>query len=381
VEGFTLYNPGGGSTITDAALVARNLYDNSAFRNITVASYNGTNLHVSGACCQAVFDRITLNGGSLAGAIPLKIDLAYGTNAGISFTNMSIDHPGDTLNNIVITGGTTPLTASQINFSGLYMEGTTNTSHLATPLVSINGGGRYLFSGVTVSRLASNSTAYVFDLTNGTFPTEFKVDSFGFYSDLGANTYTTGGEVVNDHIKGLTVKADPNGLLPMYGSGGVVLTTSGNLGIGVANPGVSLDTAGSVRVTNQLISTQATGAAPLSVSSTTPVPNLTVQNCSTCALTTPTIGGGSTLNHANYFSTASITPTAVTAATCSDQTFTVAGVATGDKLGSVIPPGALGNVSVNADVSAANTVRLHFCNPSAINVTPPAGVYSFLDFN
>lgn len=217
VEGFTLYNPSG-ATISDAALVARNLYDNSAFRNITVASFNGINLHVSGSCCQAMFDRITLNGGSQGGATPLKIDLAYGTNAGITFTNMSVDHPGDMLNNISITGGTTPLTASQINFIGLYMEGTTDTTHLTTPLVSINGGGRYLFSGVTVARLAGNSAAYVFDLTNTAFPTEFKVDSFGFYSDLGANTYTTGGEVVNDHIKGVTIKADANGLLPNYTS-------------------------------------------------------------------------------------------------------------------------------------------------------------------
>lgn len=357
VEGFTLYNPSG-ATISDAALVARNLYDNSAFRNITVASFNGTNLHVSGACCQVIFDRITLNGGSLAGAVPLKVDLAYGTNAGISFTNMSIDHPGDTLNNIVITGGTTPLTASQVNFFGLYMEGTTQTAHLTTPLVSITGGGRYKFDGVTVSRLAIGSTAYVFDITNASFPTLFQLNGFGFYSDLGANTYTTGGEAVNDHIKPIQVKADVNGLLASYSSGGVVLTTSGNLGVGVANPSFSLDTVGSVRVTNQFISTQVTGIAPLVVASTTPVPNLTVQNCSSCV-----IGGGSVINTMYRASGVSLNSafTAITAPACQEQTLTVTGAAT-TGTASVSPTATIGaNFSWSSWVSSSNTVSVRVC--------------------
>jgi hypothetical protein len=91
-----------------------------------------------------------------------------------------------------------------------------------------------------------------------------------------------------------------------------------------------------------------------------------------------TVGGGSKVNAINYYSTASITPTAVSAQTCSDQTFTVTGLTTSDNLGSITPPAALGNVSVSGYVSAANTLDLHFCNPSAASVTPPAGVYGFL---
>ncbi len=50
---------------------------------------------------------------------------------------------------------------------------------------------------------------------------------------------------------------------------------AGNVGIGVATPGAKLDVlGGSIRTNNQLISTIATGTAPLAVSSTTKVTNL-----------------------------------------------------------------------------------------------------------
>jgi hypothetical protein len=90
------------------------------------------------------------------------------------------------------------------------------------------------------------------------------------------------------------------------------------------------------------------------------------------------VGGGTPINAMNLYSTASITPTAVSAASCSDQTFSVSGLLTSDRVSAVTPPSALGNVSLNAYASAAGTVLLHFCNPSSSSVTPPAGVYSFL---
>jgi hypothetical protein len=91
-----------------------------------------------------------------------------------------------------------------------------------------------------------------------------------------------------------------------------------------------------------------------------------------------TVGGGSTVSKIVYYSTASITPAAVAAQSCSDQTYTVNGLTAADNLGSIRPPGALGNVGVSGYASAANTLDLHFCNPSAASVTPPAGVYVFL---
>ena len=90
------------------------------------------------------------------------------------------------------------------------------------------------------------------------------------------------------------------------------------------------------------------------------------------------LGGGTAISAMNLYSTASITPTAVSGASCSDQTFAVTGLLATDRISNITPPTALGNVSLNAYASAAGTVLLHFCNPSASSVTPPAGVYSFL---
>jgi hypothetical protein len=87
---------------------------------------------------------------------------------------------------------------------------------------------------------------------------------------------------------------------------------------------------------------------------------------------------GTAIHQIAVFSTTSIAPIAVGAGSCSDQTFTLTNAVTSDRVSSVTPPAALGNISLNGYVSAANTLLLHFCNPTAIAVTPPAGVYSIL---
>ena len=89
---------------------------------------------------------------------------------------------------------------------------------------------------------------------------------------------------------------------------------------------------------------------------------------------------GSTINAINYYATAAVTPAAVKAQTCSDQSFAVAGVTTADKIGQIIPPSTIGNVAITGYPSASGTVLLHICNPSLVAVTPPAGIYSFVDF-
>jgi hypothetical protein len=90
------------------------------------------------------------------------------------------------------------------------------------------------------------------------------------------------------------------------------------------------------------------------------------------------LGGGNAINEMNIYSSASITPVAVKGASCSDQTFSVAGLLATDRISNITPPSALGNISLNAYVSAVDRVLLHFCNPSSSSVTPPAGIYSFL---
>jgi hypothetical protein len=88
--------------------------------------------------------------------------------------------------------------------------------------------------------------------------------------------------------------------------------------------------------------------------------------------------GGSTLTQMALYSTASIIPQEVRPAGCSDQTFPLAGVTIADRISNIVPPAPLGNVSMNGYISGANTLLLHFCNPSGSGVNPPAGVYSVL---
>jgi hypothetical protein len=87
---------------------------------------------------------------------------------------------------------------------------------------------------------------------------------------------------------------------------------------------------------------------------------------------------GTTLTQMRLYSTASITPEPVHAASCSDQTFPLAGVTIADRISNIVPPAALGNISLNGYVSVSDALLLHFCNPSGSSVTPPVGVYSVL---
>jgi len=91
-----------------------------------------------------------------------------------------------------------------------------------------------------------------------------------------------------------------------------------------------------------------------------------------------TVGGGSPVTHVAYDSTGTVTPAAVAASSCSDQSFAVNGLTAADDLGSIHPPGALGNMSVTGYASAVNMLTLHFCNVSAASAVPPAGAYTFL---
>ena len=98
------------------------------------------------------------------------------------------------------------------------------------------------------------------------------------------------------------------------------------------------------------------------------------------SISTPsiTVGGGSPVSHIAYYTTGSITPIAVAAQTCNDQTFTVNGLVQTDAIGSIHPAGALGNLSLEGYAGAANTLTMHFCNVSAVSIVPPAGSYTFL---
>jgi hypothetical protein len=87
---------------------------------------------------------------------------------------------------------------------------------------------------------------------------------------------------------------------------------------------------------------------------------------------------GSGLSQMNIYSTTVVAPTVVRGATCSDQTFKLEGVTIADRVSNVTPPDVLGNISINAYISARDTLLVHFCNPGASSVSPPRGIYSVL---
>ena len=76
-----------------------------------------------------------------------------------------------------------------------------------------------------------------------------------------------------------------------------------------------------------------------------------------------------------YIISSSLTPASVATITCAEQTFTVNGLKVGD-LVNVNPPSITAGVApVSARVSAANTLAITFCNPTAGSLTPAAGSY------
>ena len=65
-------------------------------------------------------------------------------------------------------------------------------------------------------------------------------------------------------------------------------------------------------------------------------------------------------------------PAAVATIVCAEQTFTVTGVKVGDIVLSVTKPTAQTAAPCSARVSAADTVKVTFVNPTAGNITPTA---------
>lgn len=93
--------------------------------------------------------------------------------------------------------------------------------------------------------------------------------------------------------------------------------------------------------------------------------------------TTLSVGSGTTLTGIVVYSQ-TITPASVAAAVAAEQTFTVTGLTTADKV--FINPAATGNATAvaAARVSAANTLAITFVNPTAGALTPGAGTYSIV---
>jgi hypothetical protein len=93
---------------------------------------------------------------------------------------------------------------------------------------------------------------------------------------------------------------------------------------------------------------------------------------------TLTIGSGTPLSQMKVYKTSSVASSGVPSQRCVDVKATAPGLMDADQITGLRPPKPLGNISVNGYASAADTVTLHFCNPSASPVAIPEGTYSFL---
>lgn len=89
------------------------------------------------------------------------------------------------------------------------------------------------------------------------------------------------------------------------------------------------------------------------------------------------VGGGTAISQIKTYA-ASLTPVAVAANTSAEQTFTVAGLTTADKVTINGPAPTAGTGIVNARVSAVDTLALTFGNFTAGSLTPIAGTYSIV---
>jgi hypothetical protein len=90
------------------------------------------------------------------------------------------------------------------------------------------------------------------------------------------------------------------------------------------------------------------------------------------------LGSGTALSQIKVFTTSGISRSRVAGQSCSDVSGIATGLASSDQITAVKPPKPLGNLSLNAYASAADTVTLHFCNPGTLSVSIPQGEYSFL---
>jgi hypothetical protein len=104
-------------------------------------------------------------------------------------------------------------------------------------------------------------------------------------------------------------------------------------------------------------------------------------NSSGFLLSTPLMigSGGTPLTKAVVY-TPSITPASVAAAIVAEQTFTVTGLTTADKV--IVNPPAIANATgiAGARVSAADTLAIRFVNPTAGALVPSSGTYTVIAF-
>ncbi|MFA6082681.1 MAG: tail fiber domain-containing protein [Patescibacteria group bacterium] len=136
---------------------------------------------------------------------------------------------------------------------------------------SFNGGGTITLGSKTADPTGANGMSYYNSSTN-----KFRCYQNSAWTDcVGSGGTMAIGDSITSATAGSVLFAGTAGIMQQDNAKLFWDDTNNRLGIGTATPGTSLDVSGgSIRTTNQLVSTIATGTAPLVVSSTTGVTNL-----------------------------------------------------------------------------------------------------------
>jgi hypothetical protein len=226
-----------------------------------------------------------LLGRSYGGSCSVGLQAAGGTEASPSATTTST-------NPLNIVAGTTSNGTTFINTASISIgvESTpTATSHptffaiSTTPSASTTRVERFRINSSGNVGIGTASPLDVLDVTSGstTFRARFRNttanEAFASFQNTNTGTTTGDGLVIGINASAVAYLWNHENSDFIIGNNNVErmrITSSGDVGIGTASPGTKLDVSGSIRSSSQLISTVATGTAPLSVSSTTLVTNL-----------------------------------------------------------------------------------------------------------
>jgi filamentous hemagglutinin family protein len=130
----------------------------------------------------------------------------------------------------------------------------------------------------------------------------------------------------------------------------------------------------------QVVQNQVVVQTVVSTTNQTLTGTLSVQGTTTLAaanISTLSLGSGTTILAINTYSQ-TITPAAISGIGFSEQTFTVVGLATNDKVYVNAPAPAANVAVIGARVSAVNTLALQFFNATAGPNTPTSGTHTIV---
>lgn len=335
IEGITLQG-NTSATVTGAMLELVALTDASSFRNMIIYGFgNCYGMRLSnvsgGAIGPCNFYNCSVNGNANAGAKPVLIRGVSGgaSIVGVNFHGCSFTHPGTGGLVICDLQGSSNNAIQNVNFYGCQME-SSNTGDIGLQIVDSTG---VYVSGLTFSANVNNGTSCVRIAQSAGVTYDIVLDQV-----IQANAWTN---TIADAINSVNIT---DARVSRY----TFLPASSAL------PGCSFyGSSGQVFALNN---TGVASVQPLTLGS-----------------------GGTPLTLAKVY-TPSLTPGSVNAATVAEQTFTVTGLTTADKI--VVDPPSIANATgiAGARVSAADTLAIRFVNPTAGALTPTSGTYTVLAF-